>query len=110
MATFSLFTSSYTINLIDRSQSTTNMDSFNDITSTLTSQSIVPRSPPGILIFCCCLVNLTEIKLESTPSAPFDDSDVSSSVADSKWHIKWCYRRDTYYKYHQIRYYVPSPE
>ena len=72
MSSFSL-NISYTIiqgdvNLIDRSQTTTNMDSFNDIstilmdsfnntTTTLTSQPSAPESPLGILILDCCLID-----------------------------------------------------
>lgn len=70
---------------IDDSQTITNMDSFNAMT-TLAGQSSesAPGSPLGILILCCCLKNLTELELswllvESTPRAPFDD--VSSSSA-----------------------------
>ena len=67
---------------IDGSQTTTNMDSFNIITTTHAGQSSAPESPLGILILCCCLKNLTETRslwLESTPRASVDD--VSSSPA-----------------------------
>ena len=73
MATFFLFISSYTIiqgdvHHIDRSQTTTNTDSFNITTSLATgSQSSAPdsESPLGILDLLCCLKNLTEIRLLS---------------------------------------------
>lgn len=37
--------------LIDRSRTTTNMDSFNVMTTTLTSQSTEPEFPLGMLFF-----------------------------------------------------------
>jgi hypothetical protein len=87
MATFSLFTSSYTIiqgdvHHIDRSQTTTIMDSLN-VRTTLASQSSAPESPLGILNLRCCLKNLTEIRLLWLESTPDDVSNPSAS----KWHI-----------------------
>lgn len=105
MSILSLFTSSYTIiqgNMyqIDGSQTT---DSFNVITKLVgdsESESSAPESPIGILILCCCLKNLTEIRLlESTPGALFDDvssPSSSDSPSASKWHIRRCYRCHTY--------------
>ena len=90
------------INLTDRSQTTTNMDSFNAISSTLTNQSSAPESPLGhgipYFYFARPPRGLRLLWfLESTTDAAPSFEDVSSlSATSGKSHISWCYGLDTH--------------
>jgi hypothetical protein len=105
------------INLIDRSQTITNMNSFNVISSTLTNQFSAPESPlgHGILYFYFAWPT-REIRLlwflESTHNAPSSFDDVSSLSASRLLLVlvsrifDGAIDHDTYKYYHQIRYHV----
>lgn len=80
------------INLTDRSQTTTNVDSFNIVSSKITNQSSTAESPLGMLYFCFAwpFRELRLLWLESTADAkaPSIFDDVSNiSATSSKSHI-----------------------
>ena len=85
------------INLTDRSQTTTNVDSFNIVSSSKLanqSKSTTAKSPLGMLYFYFAWPprELRSLWLESTPDAQAPSSYDASSISatgSSKSHISW---------------------